>query len=146
VGALRYHKDSHWQRNYSLGIGLSWNLFTGFDSQYKTLESYAAFKNQTYLFHQQQLQVLRDVWSTFHAFQSSVQLLDSAKALESAAKESFIAIRTGYDAGLNSLLDLLSAQKTLSQARVKRIRSQSNLAIHWVQLAYVTGRLQTKDF
>lgn len=146
VGTLRYDKDSHWQRNYGIGIGVSWNLFDGFDTQYKKLESYATLKNQTYLFHQQQLQVLRDVWSTFHAFQSSVQLLNSAKALESAAKESFIAIRTGYDAGLNSLLDLLSAQKTLSQARVKRISSQSNLAIHWVQLAYVTGRLQTKDF
>jgi len=146
VGTLRYNKDKNWQRNYGLGIGLSWNLFNGGDSQYKILERYAALKNQTYLFHQQQLQVLRDVWSTFHAFQSSVQLLDSAKALESAAKESFIAIRTSYDSGLNSLLDLLSAQKTLSQARVKRIRSQSDLAIHWVQLAYVTGRLQTKDF
>lgn len=146
IGTLRYNKERNWQRNYGIGIGVSWNLFDGFDTQYKKLESYAALKNQTYLFHQQQLQVLRDVWSTFHAFQSSVQLLDSAKALESAAKESFIAIRTGYDAGLNSLLDLLSAQKTLSQARVKRISSQSNLAINWVQLAYVTGRLQTENF
>ncbi len=142
LGVQRYHKDSHWQRNYSLGIGFSWNLFDGFDSQYKSLENYSQLKAKTYELHQMQLQVLRDVWTEFHTFQSAVQLLASAKALESAAKESLEAVRTGYEAGLNSLLDLLSAQKTLSAARLKRINSQAELAIHWVQLAYVSGRLE----
>lgn len=145
MGALRYRHDSRWQNNYSLGIGVSWNLFNGFDTQYKALADYASAKSQKFALHQQQLQVLRDVWTEFHTFQSSVQLLNSAKALESAANESFEAIRIGYDAGLNSLLDLLSAQKTLSEARLKRIRSQAELAIHWVQLAYVSGRLNPHD-
>lgn len=141
VGAQRYHKDSHWQRNYGLGVGVSWNLFEGFDAQYKTLESYSNLKAKTYELHQKQLQALSDVWAEFHAFQSAVQLLASAKALETAAQESFEAVRIGYDAGLNSLLDLLSSQKTLSAARLKRINSQSSLAIHWIQLAYVSGQL-----
>ena len=142
MGALRYRHDSRWQNNYNLGIGVSWTLFNGFDTQYKELADYANAKSQKFALHQQQLQVLRDVWTEFHTFQSSIQLLDSAKALENAANESFEAIRIGYDAGLNSLLDLLSAQKTLSEARLKRIRSQAELAIHWVQLAYVSGRLE----
>lgn len=142
MGAMRYRHDSKWQNNYGLGIGVSWNLFDGFDTQYKELAERANVKSQTFALHQQQLQVLRDVWAEFHTFQSSIQLLSSAKALEIAANESFEAIRIGYDAGLNSLLDLLSAQKTLSEARLKRIHSQAELAIHWVQLAYVSGRLE----
>ena len=145
MGALRYRHSSRWQNNYSLGIGVSWNLFNGFDTQYEELAEYANVKSQKFALHQQQLQVLRDVWTEFHTFQSSIQLLDSAKALEAAANESFEAIRIGYDAGLNSLLDLLSAQKTLSEARLKRIRSQAELAIHWVQLAYVSGHLDPDD-
>ena len=145
VGTQRYHKDPRWQRNYSLGIGVSWNLFEGFDSQYKALESYSSLKAKTYELHQKQLQALSDVWAEFHAFQSAVQLLVSAKALEAAAQESLEAIRLGYDAGLNSLLDLLSAQKTLLNARLKRINSQSSLAIHWIQLAYVSGRLDSNQ-
>ena len=144
TNALRYSKDAHWQKNYTLGVGVVWNLFDGFDKQYKELEAYSAMKSQLFDLHQQQLQVLRDVWSEFHTFQSSVQLLDSVKALEAAATESLASIRIGYDAGLNSLLDLLSAQKTLSEARLKRIRSQSNLATHWAKLAYVTGRLENE--
>ncbi len=146
VGTQRYHKDPRWQRNYSLGLGVSWNLFEGFDSQYKALESYSHLKAKTYELHQKQLQALSDVWAEFHAFQSAVQLLASAKALEAAAQESLEAVRIGYDAGLNSLLDLLSAQKTLSNARLKRINSQSSLAIHWIQLAYVSGRLDPNHF
>lgn len=145
MGALRYRHDSKWQNNYSMGIGVSWNLFNGFDTQYKALENYANLKGQISALRQQQLQALREVWTEFHAFRSSIQLLNSAKALEVAASESFEAIRIGYDAGLNSLLDLLSAQKTLSEARLKRIRSQAELAIHWVQLAYVSGRLEPHD-
>lgn len=146
VGTQRYRKDSHWQRNYSLGLGVSWSIFEGFDSQYKALESYSNLKAKTYELHQKQLQALSDVWAEFHAFQSAIRLLSSAKALEAAAQESLEAIRLGYDAGLNSLLDLLSAQKTLSAARLKRINSQSSLAIHWVQLAYVSGRLDPNHF
>jgi outer membrane protein len=145
MGALRYHHDARWQNNYNLGIGVSWNIFNGFDTQYKALADYANVKSQQFALHQQQLQALRDVWTEFHTFQSFVQLLDSAKALETAASESFEAIRIGYDAGLNSLLDLLSAQKTLAAARLKRIHSQTELAIHWVQLAYVSGRLELRD-
>ena len=146
MGTVRYRRDGKWQQNYTAGIGISWDLFSGFDQQYKDLEYYSELKRRTYDFEQQQLQVLRDVWAEFHAFQSSVQLLSSAKALEVAAKESLEAIRIGYEAGLNNLLDLLSAQKTLSEARLKRIYSQAQLATHWVQLAYVTGRLSPESY
>ena len=146
VDTLRYSKDSHWQRNYSLGLGISWNLFSGFDSQYKALASQSALKEATFQLQQQKLQTLRDVWAAFHAFQSSSRLLESAKALEIAANESLNAVRTGYEVGLNSLLDLLSAQKTLSQARLTYTKSQSDLAISWARLAYVSGRLTSENF
>lgn len=141
AGLLHHRHQTHWQRNYEIGVGLNWDIFTGFDTQYKALEQYSAMKGQAFAVQQQRLQVLREVWSEFHAFQSAVRLLNSAKALEAAAQESLASVRIGYDAGLNNLLDLLSAQKTLSEARQKRISSQSDLAIHWAQLAYVSGRL-----
>lgn len=136
-------KEPRWQNNYNVGIGLSWNFFDGFDKQYKALEQYAELKKQRFALQQQQLQVLKDVWSEFHAFQSSVQLLTAAKALEAAAQEALNASRSGYNSGLNDILDVLSAQKNLSEARLKRTQSQSSMATHWAQLAYVSGRLNT---
>ena len=144
-GLNRLHYNSpqepRWQNNYNVGIGLSWNFFDGFDKQYKLLEQYAELKKQRFTLHQQQLQVLKDVWTEFHAFQSAVRLLTAAKALEAAAQEALNASRAGYDSGLNDILDVLSAQKNLSEARLKRTQSLASLAIHWAQLAYVSGYL-----
>ena len=146
-GLNRLHHSTpqtpRWQNNYKVGIGLSWNFFDGFDKQYKALEQYAELKKQRFALQQQQLQVLKDVWTEFHAFQSSVQLLTAAKALEAAAQEALNASRAGYNSGLNDILDVLSAQKNLSEARLKRTQSQASLATHWAQLAYVSGRLNT---
>ena len=146
LNRLHYNspKEPRWQNNYRVTIGLSWNFFDGFDKQYKALEQYAELKKQRFALQQQQLQVLHDVWTEFHAFQSAVQLLTAAKALETAALEALNASRSGYESGLNDILDVLSAQKNLSEARLKRTQSQASLATHWAQLAYVSGRLNSE--
>lgn len=141
MNTLRYRHDSNWQKNYGLGINLTWTLFDGFDKQYKELENYSSMKIKLFELHKKKLEILQEVWTEFHAFQSAKQLLSSSTALENAARESLKAVRIGYEAGLNSLLDLLSAQKTLSNARLKRISAQSGLAIHWAKLAYVAGQI-----
>ncbi|MCQ2955871.1 MAG: TolC family protein [Opitutales bacterium] len=146
LNTLRYRHDSNWQHNYGLGVNLTWTLFDGFDKQYKELEHYASMKVKLFELHQKKLTVLQDVCGEFHAFQAAKKLLASSTALEQAAKESLKAVRIGYSAGLNSLLDLLSAQKTLSNARLKRISAQSDLAIHWAKLAYVAGQIDVDKY
>ena len=146
VNTLRYRHDSNWQKNYGLGVNLTWTLFDGFDKQYKELEHYASMKVKLFELHKKKLEVLQEVWTEFHAFRSAKQLLSSSTALEKAARESLKAVRIGYGAGLNSLLDLLSAQKTLSNARLKRISAQSSLAIHWAKLAYVAGQIDVDKY
>ena len=143
---MRYRHDSNWQKNYGLGVNLTWTLFDGFDKQYKELEHYASMKVKLFELHKKKLEVLQEVWTEFHAFRSAKQLLSSSTALEKAARESLKAVRIGYGAGLNSLLDLLSAQKTLSNARLKRISAQSSLAIHWAKLAYVAGQIDVDKY
>lgn len=145
LNMLHYEHKPHWQHNYNVQLGISWNFFDGMAKQYKALEQQAERKAQQFALQRQQLEILRDVWIEFHAFQSAVQLLDSAKALEASAKESLQSARIGYQSGLNDLLDVLSAQKTLSEARLKRTQSQADLATHWARLAYVSGRIQPES-
>ncbi|MDR0392952.1 MAG: TolC family protein [Puniceicoccales bacterium] len=144
TNALKYRHNSHWQRNYGLSAGIQWNIFSGFDSQYSELASYTQWKEQKYTLRQQKLEALRQTWATFHAFQSSIQLSEASKALEEAAQEALNAIRTGYNTGINSLLDLLAAQKTLANARLNHIQAKTNVKLNLVQLAYITGQLDLK--
>ncbi|MDR0646822.1 MAG: TolC family protein [Puniceicoccales bacterium] len=144
TGALKHKHNSRWQRNYGLSAGIQWNIFSGFDSQYSELASYTQWKEQKYALRQQKLEALRQTWTAFHAFQSSVQLSEASKALEEAAQEALNAIRTGYNTGINSLLDLLAAQKTLANARLNYIQAKTNVKLNLVQLAYITGQLDLK--
>jgi outer membrane protein TolC len=144
TNTLKYKHNSHWQRNYGLSAGIQWNIFSGFDSQYSELASYTQWKEQKYMLRQQKLEALRQTWTAFHAFQSSVQLSEASKALEEAAQEALKAIRTGYNTGINNLLDLLAAQKTLANARLNYIQAKTNVKLNLVQLAYITGKLDSK--
>lgn len=138
-------RGADWQNQYKLALGVSLNIFNGGYDEYKSLEAYAAFKAQAYSLHQKKLSALQEAWSVFHACQSSLKLVESAKALETASSEALEAIRIGYDAGINNLLDLLSAQKSLSNARFKNIQAQADLSINFVRLAYVTGHLDSNN-
>jgi outer membrane protein len=141
INTLKYRHYPHWQNNYTVGINLSWDVFSGFEKQYKELEHYAAMKEKRFELHQLQLKVLSDVWSEFHTFQAVQKSFAVAQALESASRKSYEAIQVGYESGLNNVLELLDAQSKLAQARLQRIRAQSDLCIHWAQLAYVAGQI-----
>jgi len=50
----------------------------------------------------------------------------------------------GYSEGLKSMLDLLQAQSSLSDARAKLIDSEKGLFIAVAELAHATGTLSTE--
>lgn len=142
---LKHRTLSSWQRNYDLSLGMQWNIFSGFEQQYNELASYTQVKEQKYALRQKKLETLEQTWSAFHSFRSSIQLLTAAETLEKASSEALEAIRIGYNSGVNSLLDLLSAQKTLSNARLSHIQAQTNVKLSLVKLAYVTGQLDVEQ-
>lgn len=143
--SLKHKHQGSWQRNYSAYLGVEWVLFDGFDREYRTIESISQLKAQEALAEAKVLEVLQQTWTAFHAFKSSIGRLASAKALENACTEALSAIRIGYDAGVNSLLDLISSQKTLAGARLSHIQAKADVALHLIELAYASGQLSIKE-
>lgn len=127
------------QRNYTGALAAKWNAFNGFDSTYSLLEARAQKESAHYDVHAAELQASAEVWTAYHAFRSAVKQLDAARALEAATDESFKAMQSGYMAGLNSLLDVLNAQKDLADARKSKVLAESQLALVLAELAYVSG-------
>jgi outer membrane protein TolC len=137
----RWNASKPWQRNYGAQIGIQWDLFDGFDREYRLLDAYARQKAAEASEHTQILKVVGATWAAFHEFRAATSLLDSARALEEASTEALEAIRVGYDSGVNSLLDLLSAQNQLADARLQHVQAKTNVALSIVTLAYATGQL-----
>ncbi len=144
-GTKKWSSTHNWQRNYSGQVALKWDIFDGFDREYRNLEAYSQKKATEAVLKQKTLDVLGDTWSAFYAFKCSNERLVSASALKKASFEALEAIRIGYDSGINSLLDLLSAQKNLAEARLSHVQAKADVALSLIELAYATGQLELKE-
>lgn len=127
--------------NYQAGIALQWSLFEGFNRRYRILETKAEERVRREAVRATELAILADVWAFYYAYLAAGREIRAAEAAFVASAESYEANRRGYETGLNNLTDLLSARRTLADARDQRIRAQVNLATALAGLAHATGSL-----
>ena len=88
-----------------------------------------------------ELETVSSVWSSWYAFRSSIEQARARQAGLEAADETWKLTRASYDAGLSDILDLLTSQSDLANAREENIRAQANVATSLIDLAHATGTL-----
>ncbi|MHB1213653.1 MAG: TolC family protein [Thiobacillus sp.] len=125
----------------SLGVNLTIPLFTGYRSTYQV----AAAQTQAELAAVERdrvgNQVALDVWRAFYRLRSETEADSRSDDLvESAAAAEKLALGR-YRAGLGILLDVLSAQANLAQARQTRLQTRLGLRVARAELAQAMGEL-----
>ncbi|PKO73309.1 MAG: TolC family protein, partial [Betaproteobacteria bacterium HGW-Betaproteobacteria-17] len=125
----------------SLGVSLTIPLFTGYRSTYQI----AAAQTQAELAAAERdrvdNQVALEVWRTFYRLRSETEADSrSADLVESAAAAERVALGR-YQAGLGILLDVLSAQANLAQARQGQLQTRLGLRVARAELAQAMGEL-----
>jgi len=83
----------------------------------------------------------RDVWTAYIAFRTAVKKEQAAMALLESANTSYSASLDAYQYGVKNLVDVLTAEKQLAQARLSSVSARSQLFIEAVNLEFVTGNL-----
>ncbi len=131
--------------NYSAGLVLSWNIFDGFNREYEIISKKAQERIEAQELKASMIEVISNVWTYYFAYQGAIKQVESSKAAMEAGEESYLATKTGYENGVNSLTDLLSAQSFLATARQQHVTANSNLAISIARLAHSTGVLFNED-
>ena len=127
--------------NYLASLRLSWDIFDGFKKEATVLENRAKLEAARRDAVAAELGVVSEIWTEYYSSKTSLEQLKSADGLVNATNAAWQAIDTGYRTGLNSILDLLSAQKDLANARVARIRSQNEYITALLRLQYAVGGL-----
>jgi outer membrane protein TolC len=125
----------------SLGINLTIPLFTGFRNTYQI----AAAQTQAELAAVErdgvQNQVALEVWRAYHKLKSETEADSRSNDLvESAAATEKLTLGR-YQAGLGILLDVLTAQASLAQARYTQLLTQLGLRVARAELAQAIGEL-----
>ena len=138
--------DQHTQglpdnRSGTIGVTLNIPLFSGFSTLYKTRAAQAQAEAKQAQTEQLRLQVALDVWSAYQSLLTATQSVRSAADLLDSAEQSERVARGRYQAGVGSILDLLTAQSALASARQQRVQARYAWNVARVVLAQAVGTL-----
>lgn len=105
-------------RQYSIGLTLSVPLFSGFKRHYEEAQARASLAESRANLQAGVQSTQLSVWQDYYAFRSATAALPSARAQLDNALKALDAVQAQYKVGLATMQDLLSAQATVTSARV----------------------------
>lgn len=126
---------------YSINLSLNIPLFNGLSHEYdllKAKEDAEAARERARAYEQT---VVFQVFSAHSAFLTADQRVKTTNDLLTSAQESEEVALGRYKEGVGSILDLLSAQRVLANARAVQINARLDWFVSLAQLAYYTGVL-----
>lgn len=130
-------KGPHWSAQFNL----TFPLFSGFYYRNGVRVAKANLEQAQAQMLQTELSVIQSVTTAHMNIKTSAQnLRDSLEYLQAAELEFDIALKT-YKAGTATLLDVLSAQSSLADARTKKALAQYDWFSALAAIAYATGSL-----
>lgn len=125
--------------SYALGLQLDWLIFDGFgrDAQRHAIESQQ--RELSIRLAQQRATITDDVIVARRAVHTKKQGMETAARSAQMAQETLELVRTQYQAGTATQLDLLNAQDVLVQAEVGVAQARFDLSLSVLNLRRLTG-------
>lgn len=142
VGHSRIDQTRVPTQNFSeVGVSVTIPIFTGFSVGYGVRAAQAELEAREVNVEQVRLNVTLDVWNAYYSLDSAnQQLATTATLVVTAQKNADVAIGR-YQAGVGTIIDVITAQGSASTARQLRITAELNWEVARAQLALALGRL-----
>jgi outer membrane protein len=109
-----------------VGVNVTVPIFTGFAVGYGVRQDQAALESREVNAEQIRLNVTLDVWNTYYSLDSANQQLAITGTLTTTAQNNQDVAVGRYQAGVGSIIDLLTAQTAAATARQLRITAELN--------------------
>ncbi|MDR2337369.1 MAG: TolC family protein [Deltaproteobacteria bacterium] len=125
----RFSNDDSNSNNGTIGLELSFPIFTGFSNTYNIMQSRYLVESAKADLKRTQRIVELDVWDTYQNWTTAIKNHEiSIKLLDSALENEKVALGA-YKAGKGNILNLLNAQSKLATARVEKVSAVYNVFI-----------------
>jgi TolC family type I secretion outer membrane protein len=126
---------------WSAGISIDWRLFDGGARKNQLAEAESKQREAKDELTEKHDQATRQVWAAYISFRTALRKEDAAVALLESANSSYSASLDAYKYGVKNLIDVVTAEKQLAQARLSSVSARSQLLLEAVDLEFVTGNL-----
>jgi outer membrane protein len=127
--------------SYTISLGLAIPVFNGFSHQYDVAAARAQADAASAIADQTRQQVITQVFVSYFALQTAEQRVATADELLASAQQSVQVAAGRYREGVGSILDLLTAQTALANARAQQVQSRWQWYTSLAQLARDAGVL-----
>lgn len=127
--------------SYGLTLGLSIPIFNGFSRQYEVAAAKAQAEAVSALADQTRQQVITQVFISYYTLQTAAQRVTTSDDLLASATQSVQVAAGRYREGVGSIIDLLTAQSALANARAQQVQSRWQWYTSLAQLARDAGVL-----
>jgi outer membrane protein len=126
---------------WSVGLGINWRIFDGGVRKNELLIAESKRREAQDELTTIDDETTREVWTAYIAFRTALRKQDAAVALLDSANASYSASLDAYKYGVKNLVDVVTAEKQLAQARLSSVSARSELFLEAVNLEFATGNL-----
>ncbi|WP_229720953.1 TolC family protein [Dyella nitratireducens] len=128
-----------------VGIQVSVPIFSGFATSYQVRQARAQVDQQSVAVDKAKQQVALQVWTSYQSLQTDRQNLIYSSEMQSVATQAWESAQRRYRSGIGTILELLSTQTALAQARQQRIQALTTWRYDRLALASALGQLDWND-
>jgi outer membrane protein TolC len=126
---------------WSAELGVHWRIFDGGARKNELLIAESKRREAEDELTTRDDETTREVWTAYIAFRTALRKHDAAVALLESGNASYSASLDAYNYGVKNLVDVVTAEKQLAQARLSSVSARSELFLEAVNLEFATGNL-----
>lgn len=130
------------QPQYTGQIAFSWDLFRGFERLNQLRQAEADRAAAAASLETGGLGAIAEVWRAYYELDSTQKKYDYAEALLAATQDAYAANLDTYRLGLSTIVELLTADRDLANARFAMIQSTADLLTSSAAVAYSVGAIE----
>ncbi|PWK86648.1 TolC family outer membrane protein [Fulvimonas soli] len=137
--------DRNGRYGTTVGVTLSVPIFAGGATQSRVRQSIYQRDAAEDALESQRRQVTRDTLNFYRSVLAGISQVQANKASVEAGQKSLEATRAGFDVGTQTMLDVLNAIQTLTQAESSYSQSRHQFILDQLQLKQAAGTIDLKD-
>ena len=127
---------------YGAGLSLEWTIFDGFRTASAKRAARAQSDAVRSQLRQAEVAASADVWNGMQRYATALEKFAASEAFLRSSQAAYGLALDGYQAGLRSVLDLLTAESQSAQARSQQIAARLEALTALANLAFATGELE----
>lgn len=132
--------ERSYERDNSISVNYSIPLFSGFETSYKISAAKYQREQERYALDKIKNDIKNEVWGAYHDYQTSIKSYEVSKEVLKSAEENERVAFTSYEIGKTDIINLLTAESQLADARDSLVNAFYTVLINKATLYRAIGR------